>query len=274
MAEAILTQQVQQAIEAENLAGFIQKNLEGQKLSIRGVAGLCGVADKSIINGGSFNSQILAEKLESRGFDAGSLLENGFGAVETWLVIEYFAYDSKAKAPFAKAIARTFGAFGVKSAFSQVAPQPSSIPERATPAIDYITQGCEAAARFFGEAYAESMFAQNMRRHHPSLALPPVPAKERSSLPSTEALLIPRDIAKELGLMNGAGSPDSRAANALLKQLGYQESIAGQWQPTEKGQAFCTRKPVDTNSRTEKTQLLWYSSILKELKPLPVGCLS
>jgi hypothetical protein len=157
----------------------------------------------------------------------------------------------------------------------QVKPQmPEAIAQDAKPAIDYIAQGCAAAARFFGEAYAESMFAQNMRRHHPSLALPPVPAKERSSLPSTEALLIPRDIAKELGLMNGAGSPDSRAANALLKQLGYQESIAGQWQPTEKGQAFCTRKPVDTNSRTEKTQLLWYSSILKELKPLPVGCLS
>jgi hypothetical protein len=155
----------------------------------------------------------------------------------------------------------------------QVKPQiPEAIAQDAKPAIDYIAQGCEAAARFFGAAYAESMFAQNMRRHHPSLALPPVPAKDRSSLPSTEALLIPRDIAKELGLLNGKGNPDSRAANALLSQLGYQENIAGQWQPTEKGQVFCTRKPVDTNSRTDKMQLLWYSSILQELKPLSVAC--
>ena len=55
MTDHALARQVQQAIEAENLAEFIQQNLEGTNLSVRGIAALCGVSDKSVINGGSFN---------------------------------------------------------------------------------------------------------------------------------------------------------------------------------------------------------------------------
>ena len=66
MTDHALARQVQQAIEAENLAEFIQQNLEGTNLSVRGIAALCGVSDKSVINGGSFNSAKLAEKLENK----------------------------------------------------------------------------------------------------------------------------------------------------------------------------------------------------------------
>jgi hypothetical protein len=266
MTENILAQQVRQAIETENLASFIRENLEGQKLSIRGVAGLCGVADKSIIKSGSFNSQVLAEKLEGRGFEAGSLAADGFGPTETWLVVEHFAYDSKAKAPFAKAIARTFGAFGVKSAFSQVASPPVLPAADAAMPIGTITEACDALGKYFGPAYAESALILNLRRHHPALALPPVQAQDRTSLSSADALLTPTDIARELGLSYGTGNPNPRAANALLKQLGYQVKLSGDWQPTEKGKPFCTRKPVDTNSRSDKSQLMWFSSILGELE--------
>ncbi len=100
---------------------FARLNLQSSNaLSIRGIAALCGVADKSIINGGSFNSAKLAEKLNEQGFECGSLIANGFNAQATWLVIEYFAYDSKAFAPGAKAIARTFGTLGVMQTFSML----------------------------------------------------------------------------------------------------------------------------------------------------------
>jgi len=266
MTENILAQQVRQAIETENLASFIRENLEGQRLSIRGLAGLCGVDHKSIIKGGDFASKNLAEKLEAKGFEAADLVANGFGPVETWLVIEHFAYDSKAKAPFAKAISRTFGAFGVKSAFSQVT-NPTALPSAdAAMPIGTITEACDALGKYFGPAYAESALILNLRRHHPMLALPPVQAQDRTSLSSADALLTPTDIARELGLSYGTGNPNPRAANALLKQLGYQVKLSGDWQPTEKGKPFCTRKPVDTNSRSDKSQLMWFSSILGELE--------
>lgn len=110
------------SIQSQNdLLQFIKDNLQSdKKLSIRGVARLCGVADKSIINGGSFNSLILAEKLEAHGFEAGSLVRDGFNATATWLTIEYFAYDSKAEAIQAKIIARTFGALGVVQTFDKL----------------------------------------------------------------------------------------------------------------------------------------------------------
>lgn len=134
------------------------------------------------------------------------------------------------------------------------------------PAIGYIKEACDLLSSYFGPAYAESAVILNLRRHHPTLALPTVQAQDRTSLPSSDVLLTPTDIARELGLSYGTGNPNPRAANALLKQLGYQEKVSGDWQPTEKGKPFCTRKPVDTNSRSDKSQLMWFSSILGELE--------
>jgi hypothetical protein len=56
--------------------------------------------------------------------------------------------------------------------------------------------------------------------------------------------------------------------NKLLSGLGYQEKIQGQWSATKKAIAanLCDRKPVDTNSRTQKDQLLWSADIALVLK--------
>ena len=103
------------------LIAFIKANLIGEtNLSIRGLATLCGVQDTSIIRGAAFNSKKLAEKLEPYGFEPTALVENGFDAKASWLVIEYFAYDSKAKADQAKQIARTFGAIGIMTTFEKL----------------------------------------------------------------------------------------------------------------------------------------------------------
>ncbi len=117
-----------------------------------------------------------------------------------------------------------------------------------------------------GAAYEESLLAQNIKKHYPQLTLPEIPAKERSSLKSAEALLTPTQIAKELGFKYKTGNPNPQAVNTMLATLGYQEKIDNKWSATEKGKPYSDRKPVSTNSRSDKDQLFWYRSILDVLK--------
>lgn len=96
-------------------------------LSIRGVARCCGVDDKAIINGADFKSNKLGQILTYQGFQAADLSEDGFPPQAVWLCIEYFAYDSKAKASMAKQLARTFGSIGIKTTLeklTQTQPEP------------------------------------------------------------------------------------------------------------------------------------------------------
>ena len=79
-------------------------------LSIRGVARCCDVPDTSIIRGAALANKQLLETYTEHGFEAAALVENGFPPQAVWLAIEYFAYESKAAAPMAKQLARTFGA--------------------------------------------------------------------------------------------------------------------------------------------------------------------
>jgi hypothetical protein len=105
----------------ENLLTFLKDNLlNGKNLSIRGLATLCAVQHTTLIRDGAFNSGKLGQTLTEQGFEAGALSENGFDAKATWLVIEYFAYESKAKAPGAKQLARTFGQVGVQLTFDKL----------------------------------------------------------------------------------------------------------------------------------------------------------
>ena len=90
-------------------------------LSIRGVARCCGVEDTSLIRSGAFNAEKLATTLSQHGFQAAALAENGFPPQAVWLCIEYYAFDSRAKAPMAKQLARTFGSLGVMSALKELA---------------------------------------------------------------------------------------------------------------------------------------------------------
>jgi phage antirepressor YoqD-like protein len=105
-----------------DLLAFLKDNLsDGQNLSIRGVAKLCGVQNTSLIRSSAFNSEKLGQILTDSGFEAVALEQNGFNAKATWLVIEYFAYESKAKAEGAKQIARTFGQLGIQLTFDKLA---------------------------------------------------------------------------------------------------------------------------------------------------------
>jgi hypothetical protein len=102
----------------ESFIEFLKSNLEGQNLSTRGLARLCGLSDhKTLVAGGRFVSKKLASVLTEQGYQAEECTSSGFDAKASWLVIEYYAYDSKAKALGAKQIARTFGMIGVISAF-------------------------------------------------------------------------------------------------------------------------------------------------------------
>jgi hypothetical protein len=130
------------------LADLIQDNLVNGRLSIRAVARLLEVSShQKLILGGMFASQKLAQILTSHGFEAVTLLENGFCAKSFWLTLEYFAYESKAKAPGAKQLARTFGRIGVMTAFDklEVKPEPVVTPMPFRDATIYLAtaQGIE-----------------------------------------------------------------------------------------------------------------------------------
>ena len=116
----------------ESLLQYIKNNSIGDRaLSIIGLAELCGVKDTSIIRGSAFASSKLAQTLAAHGFNASALSESGFNSISAWLVIEYFAYDSKAKALGAKRIARLFGAFGIQQVFELLnKPQPQKAPAK------------------------------------------------------------------------------------------------------------------------------------------------
>lgn len=119
---------------------FIKDNSIGARsLSIRGLAGLCGVDDKAILNGADFKSQSLAKKLAESGFEGADFSTTGFCAQSAWIVIGYFAYESKAKAEGAKRLARLFGSIGVQTCFDLANPEPvvtSPLPRQLPPIRD------------------------------------------------------------------------------------------------------------------------------------------
>ena len=70
----------------------------------------------------------MAEKLALHGFEGGDLAQNGYCPIAVWLVVEYYAYESvRGKTECAKAIAKVFGALGVKAAFSMSLPEPPKV---------------------------------------------------------------------------------------------------------------------------------------------------
>jgi hypothetical protein len=118
-----------------------------RNLSIRGVAKLCGVDDMSIIRSADFHSAKLGQKLMAAGFEASACADLGFPPQAVWLCIEYFAYESKAAAPGAKQLARTFGSYGVLKVMEELAPVSESVYERELPPVRDTIEWVDCAER-------------------------------------------------------------------------------------------------------------------------------
>jgi hypothetical protein len=120
----------------------------------------------SLIRGADFASQKLAQRLTDAGFEAADLVKNGFCAKSFWLTLEYFAYESKAKAEGAKQLARTFGQLGVMTAFEklEVKPEPIVTPLPFRDATIYLetAQGIERVTNPIIKAMLEQRLMEDL----------------------------------------------------------------------------------------------------------------
>jgi hypothetical protein len=136
------------------------------------------------------------------------------------------------------------------------------------PTLKQIDQVGRMLGKRFGKAYEQQYVQQKLQHWYPALSGQQADLSQVASLPSTKHRLIPRDIAKELGLFHSTGNPNGNAANVLLESLGYQSKVGKIWIPSDKAIAdgLVDRKPVDTNSATQKDQILWSADILPILR--------
>ena len=160
-------------------------------------------------------------------------MTGGFPPEAVWLCIEYYAFDSKAKAPMAKQLARTFGSIGIKTTLEKLKQQEVTIevPRQLPPKRDYI-QHLDAVERiskvanpivrsYLEQAQMEELFSQ--------LSLP---------AEKDDELVICTVLAKEMGFTLKPG----------------QDSQLGKWVKRNhdpKGQAQHGRYPVYVYSRSE-----------------------
>lgn len=137
-----------------------------------------------------------------------------------------------------------------------------------TPEIKQIKESTFFFKDLFGESYAQRYALQQFKKHYPQLAGEAPQSQEMVSFPTPHALLTPTQVAEQLGWKYKTGNPDPRKVNCYLVLLGYQEKVGKQWRATEKAISanLCDRKPVETNSRTQKDQLLWSDKIIDILK--------
>lgn len=250
-------------------------------LSVRGVERCCGIANASLIDGVDIRVTKLSKNLADKGFQALDLIENGFPPQAVWLCIEYYAFESKAKAPMAKQLARTFGSIGVMVTLKELAqPKEDSLTQQKAklekqllpaPTQKELKEGHGLYKLMYGKPYADRWLQHKIKEFYPALAPAEEPRpEEKASLPTVRALLTPTDIAIEIGVFckSNPTSGDARWVNRKLEELCYQEKVAGKWSATQKAidLNLCDRKPVDTNSRTQKDQLTWSADVIPILK--------
>jgi phage regulator Rha-like protein len=142
---------------------------------------------------------------------------------------------------------------------NQFAPKPTQKEIRAS-------YGMWKAA--YGKPYADRWLGQMHQRYYPNLIGEAPQPQEMTSLATAKALLTPTKIAKELGILYKTGSGNGAKVNSWLVKLGYQILVGGRWSATDKAITanLCDRKPIDTNSRSQKDQLLWSASIISILQ--------
>ena len=107
-----------------------------------------------------------------------------------------------------------------------------------------------AAMQMVGEAYGVDMGP--LKRFIPAEANP--------------STLTPTKIARRLNIVNSKGNPNPQQVNAMLKDRGLQEYIAGTWTPTELGKKYCERVPYTRGNGHSGYQLLWNESVIELLK--------
>lgn len=136
------------------------------------------------------------------------------------------------------------------------------------PTLEEIDMAATMFGKRFGKAYEQRYLTQQVKKAYPRLTGEAPRKNEVASLPTAQALLTPTQIASELHWYCSTGNPDARKVNLILEHLGYQVKIAGSWSATEKAinANLCDRKPVETNSRTQKDQLMWSAKIVDILK--------
>jgi phage regulator Rha-like protein len=142
---------------------------------------------------------------------------------------------------------------------NQFAPKPTQKEIRAS-------YGMWKAA--YGKPYADRWLSEMHQRYYPNLIGEAPQPQEMTSLATAKALLTPTKIAEELGILYKTGSGNGAKVNSWLVKLGYQISVGGRWSATDKAIAggLCDRKPVNTNSHTQKDQLLWSASMVSILQ--------
>jgi hypothetical protein len=143
-----------------------------------------------------------------------------------------------------------------------------------TPPIKQLKEVYSIQKMMHKKPYADRWMAQMLSRHYPALVGDAPQPEELASLPTARALLTPTQLAEELGWKYKTGRGNAQQVNTMLLRLGYQEVIADRWSATAKAIAanLVDRKPVETNSRTQKDQLLWSAdmiSILQEHSAVP-----
>jgi hypothetical protein len=134
-----------------------------------------------------------------------------------------------------------------------------------TPSIKLIKEAAKLYKGIYGAAYEARYVADKLKQFYPELAGEQPQPEEKPSLPPA-ALLTPTQIAAELGVAYKTGAPNPQWVNKKLEELGYQVKVAGQWSATEKAAGLADRKPVETESRTQKDQLLWSDKIIPVLQ--------
>jgi prophage antirepressor-like protein len=123
----------------------------------------------------------------------------------------------------------------------------------------------------FKPSYIERITVLNLQKYRPEL-LPESPQpQEMASLSVVKSLLNPTQLADSLGwyCKSNPSKGDPRKVNAKLAELGYQERIGKDWNPTDKAISanLADRKPVIIDGKKSNVdQLLWSADILPILQ--------
>jgi hypothetical protein len=138
MSEMILSQ-------SDFLAFIRGQAMANGNLSTRGVERCCGVANGSLFAGVDIRVKNLGQTLALHGFQPLDLAENGWPPQAVWSAIEYYALESRAKAPMAKQLLRTFGSIGIMAVLKELRePSAAQAPAIALPCHVIAVQKADA----------------------------------------------------------------------------------------------------------------------------------